>query len=1290
MKKLTKLAFGLLNAVAVFSLLSCNGTNGQRNTIADLIIGNDNEERIAVKEGPEGDYNEGVVLVKSSSLRKKDLKDINYKGCEQLYPNSKWYKIALSNPDDTEKAISSLRQSGKFEEVDYDYVMESDGAETDVAGNPGLSSQTYLDTLNIYDAWDYMDAHGAEKGGSPSVVVAVIDTGVDYNHLDLIDNIWVNSAEIPNNGIDDDGNGYIDDYYGWDCVGNDNDPMDDNGHGTHVAGIIAAENNDIGTVGVAYNCKIMCVKAGNSSGYFTNSDIAEAIQYAYMNGASVINMSFGGYALSSVVEDALQDAYNSCILVAAAGNDSLCNVIGCLYHEPATGVSYPGALPYVVGVMSSNAYGTRLSSYSNFDHYPYNNVEYEVCAPGEQILSTWPNNKLNTLSGTSMASPVVAGIAALLRSTYTDREVYSTKFILSQIINNGNELYGGHSFVDALSSLSELPKPNVANLYDYYTFDNVKYSSVNNGDGVIDAGETIRLAIELRNIGGLASNVTAKVDTVRDNDKDITDPYLTFTKDTITMSDIGTYSVRDCEKIYTDNVVTGTVKYFEFVVSEKCPNDYSCNINLKITYTNGLDSSDTTIYSGKTTIGITIQKGYVLPESITEDTVFTNEKRYFLYNDCVIASGVTVTFEEGCEIQFYPSSSSYYGEELKDCKGFKVYGTLNFNGTASSTINISVKEQNEYLPGKFVVNSGGFINMNYVKGKCLWLRYSSGYNSFYINEDNAYRYEADYGEINISNCDLNVSSLNEYTRSIGSGAISSITNSNVEFGDSLYHIDSIKNSSIKLYPHELDGVGRYCTLSVWKCIESIISRAGSHSAHEIEMSIFTSENNAFIDSNEGTYHGCASLMFYKDGVHKNNYFSQGYKNYASQIITNYYGSSGTPIVDINGDCSDYEKLYPFIKNIEVLDAAGNKVNKIGAEEATFRITFSRSMDSSYNPDVYFGSMEPYADYKIEGSFVSSNVWEGKYTLKAFIEGGTQHFRVKNAYAKDADTGYLRESLDNTENFSFYVDMTSAMSMNMNAVASDEGVRLSWNQDDYDTLMGYNVYRSTEKDGYYVKLNQSVIPANENEFLDDNAEPGVTYWYTFTVVFSDLSESAPSGKTSCTNLDTIKPTIYHTPVNQGYTNNNLVISCTASDNISVASVTLYYRTKGEMTYKSLTMVKANSKFSATIYGTDLTTDGVEYYIVASDGTNLTYKGTAENPYSVVIKDSSSIAIKGDVDGDGQITTKDALMIMKAINGDILLTDDQFTKADLNGDGVLTSSEALRILQYINGNVTNLDM
>jgi subtilisin family serine protease len=210
------------------------------------------------------------------------------------------------------------------------------------------------------------------------------------------------------------------------------------------------------------------------------------------------------------VEEALQNAYNACILVAAAGNDSMCNNVACKACD-YRGVSYPAALPYVIGVMSCSTNGSTISGFSNYDHYPHNSVEYEVYAVGEAIPSCWPGNKFTNLNGTSMAAPTVSAIAALLRSYLPDRNTDSTKFIQSQIVNTGtvnpyNPLLekndDAHSLVDLEKALTELPKPDV-NLYNYYIFDGVELSDKNNGDGVADAGETVDIAIVLRNRGSI-------------------------------------------------------------------------------------------------------------------------------------------------------------------------------------------------------------------------------------------------------------------------------------------------------------------------------------------------------------------------------------------------------------------------------------------------------------------------------------------------------------------------------------------------------------------------------------------------------------------------------------------------------------------------------------------------------------------------------------------------------------------------------------------------------------------
>lgn len=1224
--------------------------------IANTVVGN--------TRAPKGEYNKGIVLVKvKESFNKKDLGDLAYTSAEALYGGSKWYAVKLTDMTKTEEAVTYLSNLDTFEKVDYDYVMGVTAKETE---NPDYDKQTNLGLSNIPNGWTQ---NGKAPGGSPDVVVAVIDTGVDYNHLDLRNNIWINTAEIPDNGRDDDGNGYVDDVYGWDCVGNDKDPMDDNGHGTHVAGIIAAENNKIGGIGVAYNCKIMVLKAGNSSGYFNNSDIAEAIQYAYMNGASVINMSFGGSFISIAVEEALENAYNSCVLVAAAGNDSACNDLSCKKCENV-GVSYPAALPYVIGVMSTDKNGSHVSSFSNYDHNPYDSIEYEVYAVGEGVGSTWPSNKYACLNGTSMATPTVSGIAALLRSYYTDREVYSTKFIQSQIVNTGtvnpyNALLektdDAHSVADAHEAMTKLPKPSV-NLYGYTIDDSTSISPANNGNGVIDAGETVRLYISLHNRGGVASNVNVSIDTYRSEigNGALTDPYFTFVNPTMQLSDIGTYSVRESGD-----------KYFEIVVSADCPNDYLVNFNIRYTYTNGMDDTDNTVYKddGKQKARFNVSSGYHLPSVISEDTTFTNNRLYIVGEDVMIPAGVTVTFEEGCRIQFYDDREYYNSPKIT------VYGTLNLNGSKDNMISLYPSERNAYFACQVNVYSSGVLLMNYVDAINLYSTGNGILTNSYINYNGI-------GDSNVVHC---YKAGNERYDSEYALRFSTVENSYLNLNAYASDISATTMNANYI----IMVAANFPRLKTTTFTNNILYSEHSKEIFQNYKITFkgTTTNNIFISADDKNPQDLLELVFSRSNMVSDNSFSAGYQEYASQVITDYLDANGNPTVDVFGSCSDISALYPHIVSVEIFNKDGEPITTIGKEEIKVRVTFNKAMDTTKDVNAFFGTVEPYADYKIEGEFISDTVWEGRYSLKAYIENGIQQLIVKGACAADDATKTVHGE---NQLYKFNIDTTAAMSMNLLATATDHGIELTWNQDDYDTLMGYNIYRADSKDGNYVRINPSVLLSSDSSFIDDNAEPGKTYWYTFTVVLSDFSESAPAGKVYCTAIDTIVPTIYHTPVNQGYAENNLVISCTASDNMAIASVTLYYRTVGSDTWKSLAMSKVNDKYSATVFGSELTLDGIEYYIVASDGVNTVSKGTADAPYTVVIKDASSISRIGDVDGSGSVTTKDALMLMQCLNGDLILSDDEFKRADLNGDGTLSSAEALRILQYVNGKVTTLEM
>ncbi|QHG19211.1 S8 family serine peptidase [Nostoc sp. ATCC 53789] len=244
------------------------------------------------------------------------------------------------------------------------------------------------------------------------VIVAVIDSGVDYNHSDLSANIWKNTKEIAGNGKDDDGNGYIDDVNGWNFVSNNNNPLDDNGHGTHVAGTIAGVKNNFGVTGIAYNAKIMPVKGMNSDGQGTNSAIANGIRYAVNNGANVINLSLGGSA-SSEIQSAIQYAASKgAITVMAAGNDGK--------SEPDYPARYATQWGLAVGAVSYNGVLADFSNRAGTTPLAY------VTAPGVDIYSTLPGNNYDFKDGTSMATPNVAGVIALMLSAkkgLTDAQV---------------------------------------------------------------------------------------------------------------------------------------------------------------------------------------------------------------------------------------------------------------------------------------------------------------------------------------------------------------------------------------------------------------------------------------------------------------------------------------------------------------------------------------------------------------------------------------------------------------------------------------------------------------------------------------------------------------------------------------------------------------------------------------------------------------------------------------------------------------------------------------------------
>jgi len=247
-------------------------------------------------------------------------------------------------------------------------------------------------------AWDV-------ETGNEDLLIAVIDTGVDYNHNDLKGNVWTNTAELNGKaGVDDDGNGFVDDIHGYNFVGNNGDPLDDHGHGSHCSGTIAGKGNDgAGIVGVAWNAKIMGVKFLGADGGGTLEGAVQAIKYATKMGVKIMSNSWGGGGYSEILKDAIKEAGDhGIVFTAAAGNSS-----GNNDEDPAYPASYN--LPNVISVAAVDNRG-ELANFSCFGR-----KTVHVAAPGVNIFSSIPGG-YDSWSGTSMATPHVTGVAALLLS----------------------------------------------------------------------------------------------------------------------------------------------------------------------------------------------------------------------------------------------------------------------------------------------------------------------------------------------------------------------------------------------------------------------------------------------------------------------------------------------------------------------------------------------------------------------------------------------------------------------------------------------------------------------------------------------------------------------------------------------------------------------------------------------------------------------------------------------------------------------------------------------------------
>lgn len=353
-----------------------------------------NPETVVAAQAQLAEHRSGEVIVKFKNIATEEvartLSNVGITILEQ-FDNLGVYHCDTGGKD-VSQAIKECEADPNVVYAEPNYIYRRF-----VEPNDPQFSQLYGMTITDSPAaWDI-------QTGDRAIIVGVIDTGVDLDHEDLEDNIWTNTAEIPNNNTDDDGNGFVDDVRGWDFANNDNNPDDDNDHGSHVSGTIGAVgNNGVGVVGVNWQVSIMPLKFLGGDGSGSLDDALGCIIYGVNNGAKVLSNSWGGGGFSQSLEDAIQFANdNGVLFVAAAGNASQDND-----NFPSYPASYE--VPNVISVAASTS-SDNLASFSNTGR---NTVH--LAAPGQDIRSTTRGNTYSTFSGTSMSTPHVSGAAALI------------------------------------------------------------------------------------------------------------------------------------------------------------------------------------------------------------------------------------------------------------------------------------------------------------------------------------------------------------------------------------------------------------------------------------------------------------------------------------------------------------------------------------------------------------------------------------------------------------------------------------------------------------------------------------------------------------------------------------------------------------------------------------------------------------------------------------------------------------------------------------------------------------
>ena len=1118
--------------------------------------GTDKMEQLLPNENPNRKLAKGRAF-NGETIEERDL--------SQLY----CLKLSADHQHETMKLVEELNTLDEVEYAEPNYKVYAMADDNFIAGtyhsNPMVDQQWYLSAYGVKDLWD------EPVVSKERPVIAIIDTGVDTAHPDLKDNI----------------------VSGYDFVNNTPDVIDDNMHGTHVAGIAAACNNGIGIIGANPKAQIMPIKVLDKNGSGDNATVLKGVAYAVDYGADILNLSLGGYGYSKAAADVYRNASLEALIVAAAGNDSRCiyaSHSGLLKHGIQPGPSFPAAYSFVLGVQATDRKGA-LASFSNYDDDgPLFSCEssldepdgfnYELKAPGTEILSTLPNGKYGQLQGTSMASPLVAGaISALMMVKKYD----NYQQLWGDLLHTDN-IWQAYQMKERPANL-ELVRVMMRERKNFTDETEDAYS----GYYEAHAGESVDIYPVVRCTLGEASNIKMELQTA-----DFEDP--------------------NAVQILTGEVDFGWhLDAFGKAVSKnpvsvKIPNDIADarRIQLKLTLT-----CDEQEEIGSGVFTLIANNMETIHGVITEDMVLSPDHAYYVDDDLVVNTGVTLTILPGTRIEFAPAKGLDSRGKLV-AKGTKekpiVFAPHLGNGQwygiqtprPAKSFYSSLYTNNDSTLFTLVQTEATPVKINYMEKRLYYAAWQPKPDKSFKMNEYLSKYVSWWHEYNIE-----LSKKDEVLSdpSFVTPAAQECLKDWKEYcskyalkptGDKIYDESvSFRLPSWDFFDNPEDTIS-FCKIEGafmpgYICMEDCLIKESWGSADDMQ-----GNRCVFMETEGGLGHSRRTPRYrrfwnfvnnrstvlpqYSD-LRESNFFNNPVvsredgkeywlridEQYEPMIDHAYYPSYlGTGREDLirphvyemgNSSCNTYGIIdLSNLRMTPIPEAHGivwkvvvngkdaqdefEDLAPLGVGTHKFEVYFNRPMNKAIEPLISFGVREPFTQQAVN----ENGSWNDKgtiYTAYKTITGTTKSDGICRIYVRGAEDNEFFECPDERYRFNVNVQAAGSMATGFVAEAGLGNVCLTWNNEnnDFEDAMGFNIYRICDKvtktiPGYRdenwqwheprvvpdtVRINDEILDIETTKYIDDQVTPGTTYYYLYKVLSTDLKEFDVSNIVAATPL-----------------------------------------------------------------------------------------------------------------------------------------------------------------------------